>query len=140
MEARFPKQRSDLSRFRKFDPETSLAERHYVMAQFVLAIIGALLIAELYVRGGASAVLIPSVLLWMQLYAVGLLNEGRVYARRIELLRVLVAVPILYLLLMQKGVGLPPGSDGWYLVATYSIGSAAWLLLLPRTRAEQENI
>jgi hypothetical protein len=132
VEASYPKQRADLTRFQKFDPQTTLAERHYVMAQFVLGIVGALLIAELFGQGGARAVLIPCVALWSQLYAIGLLNEGRPYARRIELLRVLVAVPLLYLLILQSGsIGIEPDARGWIFVAAYSIGSAIGVLLLP---------
>ncbi len=136
VEARYPKQRADLSRFQKFDPETPLAQRHYVMVQFVVAIVGALLISELYLRRGATAVLIPCVALWLQLYTIGLLNEGRPYARRIELLRLLFAVPLLFLLIGQ-GAGEPQTpAVSWLMVGAYSIASAAWLLLLP---AQEEN-
>jgi sterol desaturase/sphingolipid hydroxylase (fatty acid hydroxylase superfamily) len=34
VDARYPKQRADLSRFRKFDPQIPAVQRHYVMAQF----------------------------------------------------------------------------------------------------------
>ena len=131
VEARYPKRRADLSRFQKFDPETPLAQRHYVMVQFVVAIVGALLISELYLRRGATAVLIPCVALWLQLYTIGLLNEGRVHARRIELLRLVFAVPLLFLLIGQ-GAGEPQAPTvSWLMVGSYSIASAAWLLLLP---------
>ncbi len=141
VEASYPKQRADLTRFQKFDPQTTLAERHYVMAQFVLGIVGALLIAELFGQGGARAVLIPCVALWSQLYAIGLLNEGRPYARRIELLRVLVAVPVLYLLILQSSsIGVEPDARGWIFVAAYSIGSAVGVLLLPAAPTDYVKI
>ena len=131
VEERYPKQRADLSTFKKFDPQTSLAERHYVMMQFVLGIVAALLIAELYIEGGALSVLIPCVMLWLQLYTIGLLNEGRPGARRVELLRVLIAVPVLYLVATQSGIGVEADTLGWIIVAAYAVGSAAWVLLLP---------
>ncbi|MBT8065891.1 MAG: sterol desaturase family protein [Gammaproteobacteria bacterium] len=131
VEERYPKQRADLSRFKKFDPQTSLAERHYVMVQFVLGIVGALLIADLYIQGGALAVLVPCVMLWLQLYTIGLLNEGRPGARRVELLRVLIAVPVLYFIATQSGIGVEPSILGWLILAAYAIGSAVWVLLLP---------
>ena len=132
VEARYPKQRSEMSSFEKFDPQTSLAQRHYVMTQFVLAIVVALLIGELYIQGGSSAVLVPCLLLWAQLYSIGLLNEGRPYAKRIELLRVLIAVPLSYLLLVQQGlVTSDSQANGWLIVMVYAIGSAIWLRLLP---------
>jgi len=38
-------------------------------------------------------VLIPCVMLWAQLYTLGLLNEGRNYAARAESLRLVLIVP-----------------------------------------------
>jgi len=131
VEARYPKQRADLAAFRKFDPETPLAQRHYVMAQFVVAIVVTLLIAELYVQANVMAVLVPCIFLWLQLYAIGLLSEGRRYARRVELLRVLIVVPVLYALLTESNFGTEAAQGGWLPAALYSIASAAWMLLLP---------
>ncbi|MGB5336953.1 MAG: sterol desaturase family protein [Woeseiaceae bacterium] len=141
VEARYPKQRSNLSHFEKFDPQTSLAQRHYVMVQFVLAIVIALLIGELYIQGGTRAVLVPCVLLWVQLYSIGLLNEGRHYARRIELVRVLVAVPLLYLLFLEQGsFAVDAPARGWLVVLAYAVGSAAWLRLIPRHERPYETV
>ena len=134
VEEQYPRQNTDLSRFRKFDPQTTPSQRHYVMTQFIIGIIGALLIAELYARRGTEAVLVPCVLLWIQLYTLGLLNEDRPSARRLEYLRLLVAVPILYLLLEATADGLEPQTAGWGIVAIYSIVSAIWLGLVPRTK------
>ncbi|MGB5719943.1 MAG: sterol desaturase family protein [Woeseiaceae bacterium] len=136
VEARYPKHRANITGFQKFDPKMSLAQRHYVMAQFVVALIIALLIADLYVQGGTRVVLVPCVFLWLQLYTIGLLNEGRVYARRIELLRVLVVVPLLYLLLVQEVAGWQAVPAGWFIVGAYSIASAVWAMLLPAPEAE----
>jgi sterol desaturase/sphingolipid hydroxylase (fatty acid hydroxylase superfamily) len=134
VEEQYPRQNTDLSRFRKFDPQTTPSQRHYVMTQFIIGIIGALLIAELYARRGTEAVLVPCVLLWIQLYTLGLLNEDRPSARRLEYLRLLVAVPVLYLLLEATAGGLEPKTAGWGIVAIYSIVSAIWLGLVPRTK------
>jgi hypothetical protein len=100
------------------------------MVQFMLGIVGALVIAELYLQGGARMVFIPCVMLWLQLYTIGLLNEGRPGARRIELLRLLIAMPVLYLLALRGEVGVEAGALGWIILAVYAIGSAAWVLLL----------
>ena len=134
VEEQYPRQNTDLSRFRKFDPQTTPSQRHYVMTQFIIGIIGALLIAELYARRGTEAVLVPCVLLWIQLYTLGLLNEDRPSARRLEYLRLLVAVPVLYLLLEATAGGLEPKTAGGGIVAIYSIVSAIWLGLVPRTK------
>jgi hypothetical protein len=139
VEERYPKQRADLATFRKFDPQTTIAERHYVMVQFMLGIVGALVIAEQYLQGGARLVFIPCVMLWLQLYAIGLLNEGRPGARRIELLRVLIAMPVLYLLALQSDIGVEASALGWIILAAYAIGSAAWVALLPAALPEKIN-
>jgi sterol desaturase/sphingolipid hydroxylase (fatty acid hydroxylase superfamily) len=135
VEARYPKQQTDLSRFQKYDPQTAPQQRHYVMAQFIIAIAGALVIAELYARQGTGAVLIPCILLWLQLYTLGLLNEGRPAARRFEWLRLLLAVPVLYWLLQAGAAGLQlKEAGGWIIVALYSVVSASWLALIPRAK------
>ena len=134
--AQYPKRRTDLRRFRKFDPQIPRPQKHYVMAQFVIGIVGALLIAELYARKGAGAVLIPCIMLWIQLYALGILNEGRQQARWIEWLRLLVVVPGLYLLLQGTVDGIEALPGAWIIVAAYSIVSAIWLWFVSGQRKE----
>jgi sterol desaturase/sphingolipid hydroxylase (fatty acid hydroxylase superfamily) len=133
VEVRYPRHRTDVSTFKKFDPQIKPMQQHYVMAQFVVGIIGVLVIAELYARKGTEAVLIPCILLWIQLFTLGLLNEGRGSARRLELLRLLVAVPVLYTVLQATADGMEQQTGGWIVVAVYSILSAAWLLAIPKT-------
>ncbi|MGB5333105.1 MAG: sterol desaturase family protein [Woeseiaceae bacterium] len=133
VEARYPKQQTDFSQFKKFDPRIEPRQRRYVMAQFVIGLIGALIIAELYVRKGTEAVLIPCILLWLQLYTVGLLNEGRSSARRLEWLRLLVAVPVLFLFWWAGVDGVQQYAGAWVVVVVYSIASAAWLALISST-------
>jgi hypothetical protein len=72
-------------------------------------------------------VLIPCILLWLQLYTVGLLNEGRSSARRLEWLRLLVAVPAVFLLWWAGVDGMQQYAGAWMVVVVYSIASAAWL-------------
>ena len=131
VEARYPKRQTDFSQFKKFDPQIAPGQRHYVMAQFVIGLIGTLIIAELYVRKGTEAVLIPCILLWLQLYTVGLLNEGRSSARRLEGLRLLVAVPVIFLLWWAGVDGMQQYTGAWMVVVVYLIASAAWLALIP---------
>jgi sterol desaturase/sphingolipid hydroxylase (fatty acid hydroxylase superfamily) len=91
---RFPKQPADLAHFEKFDPSVPIRTRRYVVAQFLVAIAGALAIAELFADAGARAVLAPCLLLWAQLYTLGLLSEGRPYAVRMEVTRLLLVLPL----------------------------------------------
>lgn len=91
--AKYPKQPADLEHFHKFDPPVTTAIRRYVLAQFVLAVIGILWIGVLYATQGAQAVVVPCLLLWMTLYSMGTLSEARRYAWRVEQLRLFVVVP-----------------------------------------------
>jgi len=90
---KYPKQPADLDHFHKFDPPVTTAIRRYVLAQFVLAVIGILWIGVLYATQGAQAVVVPCLLLWMTLYSMGTLSEARRYAWRVEQLRLFVVVP-----------------------------------------------
>lgn len=90
---KYPKQPADLDHFHKFDPPVTTAIRRYVLAQFVLAVIGILWIGVLYATQGAQGVVVPCLLLWMTLYSMGTLSEARRYAWRVEQLRLFVVVP-----------------------------------------------
>jgi len=123
--ADFPKQPVDLKQFRKYDPPVSAARRSYVMTQFGIAILSALLISEAFAEVGVQLVFVPCVLLWTQLYTLGLLNEDRLYAGRFELLRLIVVLPIG--LLALDAALLMMTSSLWIIVAFYVLGSLIWL-------------
>ena len=72
----------------------TLPLKRYVFLQFTVVILGILWIGVLFAKQGASAVILPCGLLWLTLYALGLLSEGRAYALRFETLRLLVIVPL----------------------------------------------
>jgi len=131
VEARYPKRQEADAGFRKFDPPVPAPLRRYVMGQFLVGIIGALVIARLYARAGAGAVLLPCVLLWMQLYTLGLLNEGRQGAARLEWLRLAAFIPMLAVVELASGVVLVPVF--WAAGAGYVAGSGIWLWHVVRT-------
>ena len=116
MEERFPRRPVDLADFQKFDPAVPRATQRYVLMQFGVAIAATLGIAALFATAGAMAVLLPCVLLWALLYTLGLLNEGRPYAVRFELARVLVIVPAGVLGIVVTGQ--LPVSSAWLWVGT----------------------
>jgi hypothetical protein len=60
------------------------------------------------------------VLLWTQLWTIGLINEGRPYAVRAELTRLLIVVP--------AGMALQD-SFNWVIVGVYLAVSVGWLLV-----------
>ncbi len=94
VEAAFPKQKRDLASFRKFDPQLTVAMRRYLAWQFVVAAFFILWTGTVFAASGAMAALLPCVLLWTTLYALGLLSESRTFAIRFELLRLLVVLPL----------------------------------------------
>ena len=118
VEAEYPKARADLAQFSKFDAQPLPGLRAYVLAQFLVALVVALGISALFTESGLEAVVVPCLLLWAQLWAIGLLNEGRGYAVRIELFRLLLVVP--------AGTALQGGVN-WTVVITYLALSLAWL-------------
>jgi len=123
--AAYPKHPVDLQKFQKYDPQISGARRSYVMAQFGVVILGALLIVEAFATTGAEVILVPCVLLWTQLYTLGLLNDGRAYAGQFELLRLIVIVPVGLLALDATLFSMTPLL--WTIVSTYVLGSVVWL-------------
>ena len=94
VEASYPKKQFHPDAFRKFDPALARPVQRYVMGQFVVAIVTTLGISALFAAGGAMAVLLPCVALWTLLWTVGLINEGRAQALRLEQARLILVVPL----------------------------------------------
>ena len=125
VEAAFPKPAVNLEEFEKYDPQISGTRRRYVIAQFLVAIALAMLTADVFASNGTQAVLVPCLLLWSILYTLGLLNEGRPYAARFELLRLVVVVPLGIYAMGGMLFALTPTI--LLATATYSLGSLLWL-------------
>ncbi len=126
VESRYPKRVRPIAAFEKFDPPVPAAMGRYLRAQFVVAIMGALGIAALFAAFGGAAVLVPCLLLWAQLWTLGLINEDRPLALRAEILRLTVATPI-GLWLIDRGVPGPLGDTGWLVGVAYVGASLAAL-------------
>ena len=121
VEERYPKQRADLSGFEKFDPPVSTGLRRYVMGQFLASVPAVLGISVLFATRGAGAVLAPCVLLWVHLYSIGLMNEGRSGAMRFEAFRLLVINALGVWWLSQSGEY--SGAAFWAVAAVYTAAS-----------------
>ncbi|HSG97798.1 MAG TPA: sterol desaturase family protein [Woeseiaceae bacterium] len=122
VEAQYPKRNVDLERFVKFDPDVPAAVRFYTVAQFAVAIAAALWIGEVYVEQGATGVLLPCAALWVLLLSLGMLNEGRRWARYFELVRLAALAPILLLAWHLTSGGLP--APVWATAGAYLVLSA----------------
>ena len=127
VEAAYPKQSSDLTRFEKFDPPVAAGISRYAVAQFAVAIAVILWVGNVYANEGSLAVLIPCLGLWLLLTSLGFLNEGRASARTLEFLRLFVVVPVLLLLSHVSGTAV--NALAWSLAAVYVLASALWLTL-----------
>jgi sterol desaturase/sphingolipid hydroxylase (fatty acid hydroxylase superfamily) len=130
----YPKSRVDLSTFDKFDPPVAKSIRRYVLAQFMAAIVVVLLIADLYAKAGAIAVVWPCFTLWAQLYTIGLLNEGRVYAARLEAVRLILVVPVSAGLFVAASVIRVENALLWTAVGGYVVISLFGLLFVSKSR------
>jgi alkylglycerol monooxygenase len=119
--SRYPKARLDIEQFAKFDAQPLPVLRGYVRAQFVVALAATLGIARLLGTAGLSGVVIPCLMLWVLLWTLGMLNEGREHAIRAELGRLLVVVPAG---VMIYDAALVPAMIGYVVV------SVGWLGIL----------
>jgi sterol desaturase/sphingolipid hydroxylase (fatty acid hydroxylase superfamily) len=128
--AKYPQSKADLSQFVKFHVPLRPAQQLYAGLQFVLYVAaGSFLLAN-----GANqsvAVLLGSCA-WMAfgLYVLGLWLENRPQALGLEVLRLLLNAPALWLA-EQAGL-LPISTLGWSLLGLYSLASALALVLVAR--------
>jgi hypothetical protein len=109
--------------------------RYYLIGQFVLAVGGILWIGQLYATQGLVVVMIPCLLLWIQLYTLGMISDRRDYAIRFELARLNVVMPVGALAIAMT---LPVPVDNailWLAVAGYTICSSGLLFRAARSAA-----
>jgi sterol desaturase/sphingolipid hydroxylase (fatty acid hydroxylase superfamily) len=131
--ARYPKTKTELARFRKYQPAISAPLRHYAVGQFLLAVAGVLWIGRLYAEQGQGAVLVPCLMLWAQLYTLGLLTDGKSAGVRFELARVVIVVP---LGLLAMNLTSPHSADtGWQWAAAsvYIVASLTAMTMAARS-------
>ncbi|MDH4109975.1 MAG: sterol desaturase family protein [Gammaproteobacteria bacterium] len=137
--AAWPKPATDLAHFRKFDPPLGAAIKRYLVWQFVAAAGAVLWIGRLFAEEGATAVLLPCLLLWATLYTLGLLSEGRRYARTFEILRLALVLPLGTAALAAQG-RLDLQGPGAVLLVAYLAASAAGLWYSARIPAPSSVI
>jgi len=139
--AAFPKQHSDIAAFQKFNPVLGRGMRRYLVGQFVLAAFGVLWIGGEFASLGASAVLLPCILLWAALYSFGLLSEARTYSVRFEMLRLVAIMPLGVAVLLQ---GRNFAADGvlqiWIAAIAYSLVSMLLLRFAATSHAPAADL
>jgi hypothetical protein len=124
VETRYPKYRSDIRTFRKYDPPLSPTLRYYLVGQFVVAVIGILWIGQLYATQGLAVVAIPCLLLWVQLYTLGMISDRKTLAVRFELARLNVVWPLGVLAITMTSTAMVSNAVTWFAVFGYALVSS----------------
>ncbi len=129
--ARYPLVKPELSQFVKFDIPLTAAQKIYATLQFAGYVLGTTWLLVVAAEHGLADTLIGWCWAAFGLYSIGVWLENRAWAGKLELLRLLLNVPALWLMQL---VGLvPPGEAFWLWLLGYSLASAILLLLcLPR--------
>jgi len=117
--------------FEKFDPMLPAAARPYLLGQFVLAVLVSSAIGAVFTTVALPATLVLCLLFWFLVYNLAVLNEGRPSAVRLELVRLLVAVPLGALWLAQTEPGWFAGTAVWPALGGYVALSVTGLVMLP---------
>lgn len=128
--AKYPQSKPDLSQFRRFEVPLAWPRQIYALLQFVF-----------YVLGGTGLLAVgnslpaPALLLgcgWVAggLYVIGMWLENRAWSGRLELLRLLLNLPLLWLM-QQQGL-VSETATAWSLLAGYTAASLLALILLQR--------
>jgi len=136
---RYPKRDSELKAFEKYDPPMLRPVQYYVLAQFLIALLATLAIGQLFANVGAQGVWAACLLLWAQLYAVGLINEGRATAFQTEIVRLIVVMPLGVVLLLSTGDYVAFDEAIWLTTGAYQVGSLVWLITIRKTLLKQSN-
>ncbi len=128
--AQYPLELTDPAALTKFNPQVTRATRNYVLLQFAVSTALILWISVRFAEQGASAVVVPCIVLWATLYTMGLFTEGKRYAWQFELIRIL---------LLPLAVVLLGASPGWLplTVAAYGVVSVVYLLFINKNNQEQ---
>ncbi|MFI8481969.1 sterol desaturase family protein [Pseudomonas sp. NPDC078700] len=124
--AAYPQAKPDLSQFVKFDVPLSLYRKVYATVQFGVYVLGGS-----YFMANAGQLSVLALLagcLWVGfgLYSIGMWLENRDWAMRLELLRLALNLPLLWLADLQGVVAM--GGLAWLLLAVYSALSCLALL------------
>ncbi|HEX5841214.1 MAG TPA: sterol desaturase family protein [Pseudomonas sp.] len=129
--AKYPQAKPDLGQFVKFEVPLGLAQKRYAALQFVVYVLGGSLLLGVGETLGLAALLLG--LAWMAygLYVIGAWLENRPFAKRLELLRLLLNLPLAWL--AMQFAGLPMSPLFWALLLGYSLLSLLALLWAPRS-------
>lgn len=117
--ARYPQAKQDLALFRKFEIALGRAQQAYVAAQFVVYVALGSYLMDVADRVPIAALVLGWSLMAFGLFVLGALLENRRWAARLELARLLLNAPALYL---AGALGLAVVAPlAWFLLVAYSL-------------------
>ncbi|MGE6793613.1 sterol desaturase family protein [Pseudomonas guineae] len=131
--AKYPQSKVDLSQFVKFDVPLSRAQKVYAALQFSLYVVGGTLLMGLGADLSLAQMLLGVAWMAVGLFVIGIWLENRPSAIRLEVLRLLLNPPALWLAL-QQGL-LPAQPLLWAPLLGYSLLSLGALFWTPRGQA-----
>ncbi len=130
--ARYPQSKQDLALFRKFEIALGRAQQAYVAAQFVVYVALGSYLMDVAERVPVAALVLGWSLMAFGLFVLGALLENRPWSARLELARLFLNAPALYLAgALGLAVVVPLA---WLLLVVYSLLSL-WGLGLARRPA-----
>ncbi|HWR80624.1 MAG TPA: sterol desaturase family protein [Pseudomonas sp.] len=132
--ARYPLVKPELSQFVKFDIPLTAGQKIYATLQFAGYVLGTTWLLVVAAEHGFGDTLIGWCWAAFGLYSIGVWLENRAWAGKLELLRLLLNVPALWL--MQQVGLIPAGETAWLVLLAYSLLSATFLWLPRRRQAE----
>lgn len=128
--ARYPQAKQDLTVFRKFEVALGRPQQAYVAAQFVVYVALGSYLMDVAERVPVAALVLGWSLMASGLFVLGALLENRPWAARLELARLVVNAPALYL---AGALGLAVVAPlAWVLLVVYSLLSLWGLRLVRR--------
>ena len=132
--ARYPLVKPELSQFVKFDIPLTAGQKIYATLQFAGYVLGTTWLLVVAAEHGFGDTLIGWCWAAFGLYSIGVWLENRAWAGKLELLRLLLNVPALWL--MQQVGLIPAGETAWPGLLAYTPLSATFLGLPRRRQAE----
>ena len=129
--ARYPLEKHELRDFVKFEVPLSRGQKLYAALQFAGYVLGITWLLMVAAKHGFSDLLVGWCWAAFGLYAIGVWLENRALARWLELARLLLNVPALWLL-QEAGI-VPAGENAWLLLLAYSLLSGIFVWLPQRS-------
>ncbi|MCU1717990.1 sterol desaturase family protein [Pseudomonas sp. 5P_3.1_Bac2] len=123
--ARYPQAKADLRQFVKFAVPLTLSQQLYALLQFVCYLIGGTLLLAQGDAMSLGQLLLAVLWLAFGLFCIGVCLENRRYAKTLEVLRLLLNLPALWL--ATQMLLLPSTAGLWLGLAVYSLLCVAWL-------------